>query len=183
MNRKPKILPIRIYGDKVLSQKAEPVEQITPEIAEFIEDLTHTMYEKDGVGLAAPQVGVSLRIFVVDTKWTTEDKRKPLVFINPEFITMEESETNEEGCLSFPNIFEKVTRFKYVKIKARNEKWEEVIYEGEELFAIALQHEYDHLNGVFFIDKIPQIRKLIIRKQLKELESTTEENGINIRND
>jgi peptide deformylase len=180
-NRTPRLLPIRIYGDRVLQRKAEPVQEITTEISEFIHDLVHTMYETDGVGLAAPQVGISQRIFVVDVFWFKEDgKKNPIILINPEFLEFEGMEEAEEGCLSFPDIYEKVPRAAKVKIRGLNENGEMVSYEADGLFARALQHEADHLDGVFFIDKINRMRKILIRKKLKELAASTDENGVNI---
>ena len=179
--RKPQILPIRIYGDKILRQVAKPVKEITPEIADFIEDLTLTMYETDGVGLAAPQVGHSLRIFVVDAFWFQEDgKKNPIVLVNPEFIEFDGQVENEEGCLSLPEIYEKVVRAEKVKIKGLNELGKEVKYSGDELFSRALQHEFDHLDGVLFIDKITKLKRIFLKKKLHELKSSTDNNGVNI---
>ncbi|MBL7149256.1 MAG: peptide deformylase [Candidatus Cloacimonetes bacterium] len=179
--KKPDLLPIRIYGDKTLRKIAEPVAEITPEIEDFINDLVHTMYEKDGVGLAAPQVGRSLRIFVVDPFWFREGGEKnPKVLVNPEFLEFEGQIELEEGCLSLPEIYEKVMRARKVIIKGLNENGEKVHYETEGLFARAVQHENDHLDGILFTDKVPKLKKILLRKKLNELKSTTDENGINI---
>jgi len=180
--QKAKILSVRIYGDETLRKVSGPVEDITDEIRQFINDLIKTMYEKDGIGLAAPQVGKSLRIFVVDPYWFREgNKKKPFVFINPEFVEFEGMQVNEEGCLSLPGIFEKVNRAERVVMNALNEKGEEIQLETDGLFSRALQHENDHLEGILFVDKIPRMRKIFIKKKLRELESTTDENGVNIR--
>jgi len=179
--RKPQILPIRIYGDKTLRQVAEPVKKITPELIDFIDDLILTMYETDGVGLAAPQVGHPIRIFVVDAFWFHEGNEKnPIVIINPEFVEFEGHVEHEEGCLSLPEIYEKVVRAEKVKIKGLNEHWEEVIYEADELLSRALQHEFDHLDGILFIDKIPKLKRIFLKKKLHELECTTNKNGFNL---
>ena len=179
--RKPQILPIRIYGDKVLRQVAQPVKEFTQEIADFIEDLILTMYETDGVGLAAPQVGHSLRIFVVDAFWFKEgEKKDPIVLVNPEFIEFEGQVENEEGCLSLPEIYDKIIRAEKVKIKGLNEHGKEVEYVADELFSRALQHEYDHLDGILFIDKIPKLKRIFLKKKLHELKSSTEKNGVNL---
>ncbi len=179
-----KILDIRVIGDKVLREIAKPVEEITPEIKEFIKDLIATMYEKDGIGLAAPQVGRSLRIFIVDPDVHKEDaKPNPHVFINPRFTLMEDETTYDEGCLSVPEIFEKVKRYKKVSIEALDEHGELRKYDAEEVFAIALQHEYDHLDGILFIDRLPKIKQLTLKHKLKMLMKTTDENGVNIRVD
>lgn len=183
MTKKAKILDIRMYGDKILREKSKPVEEITPEIREFVNDLIHTMYEKDGVGLAANQVGVALRIFVCDPEWSKTEKKNPLILINPEFTNMEGETTYEEGCLSLPGIYEKVKRFENVTIKAMDLNGHLQTYHAEDLFAIVLQHEFDHLDGIMFVDKIPQLRKLIIKKTLKLIESSTDEHGVNIRHD
>ncbi len=178
---KNKILDIRIYGDNVLRQTARPVKEITPEIEQFIQNLIATMYEKDGVGLAAPQVGKSLRIFVVDPFWVQKNgKKTPLVFINPEFIEFVGNESNEEGCLSIPDVFENVNRAKKVIIEGINEKGEKIKYTAEGLFSRSLQHEYDHLEGILFIDKIAPIKKMFNKKKLRELQSSTDKKGINI---
>jgi len=181
LRKKPKILPIRIYGDKTLRKVAKPVKEITPEIQEFIEDLTLTMYETDGVGLAAPQVGHSLRIFVVDAFWFLEGgKKNPVVLVNPEFIEFEGQVEHEEGCLSLPDIYEKVVRAEKVKVKGLNKNGEEVQYEADELFSRALQHEYDHLDGILFVDKIPKLKRIFLNKKLRELENSTDKNGVNL---
>ncbi|MFC1898505.1 peptide deformylase [Candidatus Cloacimonadota bacterium] len=180
-NNQPEILPIRIYGDEVLRQKAEPVTVITPEIQEFIDDLVYTMYETDGVGLAATQVGRSLRIIVVDAFWFKEGgKKNPVILINPEFVEFDGSTDVEEGCLSLPDIYEKVPRAEWVKIKGLNEKGKPVEYETDGLFSRALQHEADHLDGILFIDKISKLKKMMLKKKLNDLKSTTDENGVNI---
>ena len=179
--KKGKILPVRIFGDKTLRKKAEPVRDFDDELEQFLADLTETMYEKDGVGLAAPQVGRSLRIFVVDPFWFTEEgKRDPKIFINPEIIAMKGEADAEEGCLSMPNIFGMVKRAEQVIIRGLNEKGEKVQYKAGGLFARALQHEYDHLNGVLFVDHIPKLKKIPLLKKLKELENKTSEDGVNI---
>jgi len=181
--RKPNSLPIRLYGDKTLRKISEPVTEFTDEIKEFIEDLVYTMYEKDGVGLAAPQVGRSLRIFVVDPFWfNDENKKNPLVFVNPKFIEFEGDLESDEGCLSLPAIFEPVKRAEKVVIEGLNEKGEKVRFEANGLFARALQHEFDHLDGILFIDKIPKLKRVFLKKKLNDLKSTTDENGVNIGN-
>lgn len=173
--RKGKILPIKIYGEAVLRKKAEPVTELTEEVKQFIADLTETMYEKDGVGLAAPQVGRSLRIFVVDPFWFKEENKKnPFVLINPEFKEFEGEEIMEEGCLSLPDIYAKVTRARKVIIEGYNENWEKVRIEAEDLFARALQHENDHLDGILFVDRVPKIKRISFLKELKKLEQSVQ---------
>lgn len=139
---------IRKNGDEVLRKKCKPVKEITQRTIKLIEDMADTMYEADGVGLAAPQVGILQRIFVIDVY----DDHGLRVFINPEILEVSGSQIGEEGCLSVPNEFEDVERPNYVKVKALNEKGEEFILEGTELLARAILHENDHLEGKLFID-------------------------------
>lgn len=141
---------IRKNGDEVLRKKCKPVKEITQRTIKLIEDMADTMYEADGVGLAAPQVGILQRIFVIDVY----DDHGLRVFINPEILEVSGSQFGEEGCLSIPNEFEDVERPNYVKVKALNEKGEEFILEGTELLARAILHENDHLEGKLFIDYI-----------------------------
>ncbi len=180
--KKPKLLPIRIIGDKVLRQKAEPIKEITEEILDFAADLTYTMYEKDGLGLAAPQVGKSIRMFVVDPFWGGKEnvKKNPVVFINPKFISFEGEAEEDEGCLSIPGIFEKVKRAQTVVLEAMNLKGELLRYKASDMFARVVQHENDHLDGILFVDKISKIRQIMIAKKIKELKSTTNDKGENI---
>ena len=180
-NRKPNNLHIRLYGDKTLREVAKPVTEFTDDVKNFIEDLVFTMYEKDGVGLAAPQVGRSLRIFVVDPFWFNEGGTKnPLVLVNPEFKEFHGEIESDEGCLSLPKIFEPVQRAESVIIEALNEKGKKVRYEADGLFARALQHEFDHLEGILFIDKIPKLKRIFLKKKLHDLQRTTDKNGRNI---
>ena len=139
---------IRINGDDVLRKKCKVVTEITPRTLKLIKDMAETMYEADGVGLAAPQVGILQRIFVVDVF----DDYGLRVFINPEILEVSGNQLGEEGCLSVPGEAAEVERPNYVKVKALNEKGEEFILEATELLARAILHENDHLNGKLFID-------------------------------
>jgi peptide deformylase len=178
------ILSIRIYGDKVLRQKAEKVVDITPEIRNFITDLIETMYVKDGIGLAAPQVGKSISIFIVDPFWYKEGYEKnPYVFINPKFLEFEGIETSDEGCLSLPNIYENVPRAKKITVEYENENGEKKTINAEGMFARAIQHEFDHLDGILFVDKISKYRRIILKRKLHELEKSTNAVGENFRKD
>ena len=140
---------IREYGDDVLVKNCKEVKEITPRIRELVADMFETMYEANGVGLAAPQVGILKRIFVVDC--TGED---PMVFINPEILETSGEQTGYEGCLSVPGKSGIVTRPNYVKAKAMDLDGNEFIVEGEELLARAILHENDHLNGQMYVDKV-----------------------------
>ena len=141
---------IRTKGDEVLRKKCRNVDVINERTLTLIEDMIDTMYDADGVGLAAPQVGIWKRIFVIDVY----DDYGPRVFINPEILEVGGSQIGEEGCLSVPGVSEDVERPNYVKVKALNEKGEEFILEAEELLARAICHENDHLNGVLFVDHL-----------------------------
>ena len=139
---------IRKYGDDVLRKKCREVEEIDKRTITLIKDMFETMYEADGVGLAAPQVGILKRLFVIDIG------DGPLVFINPEILETSGKQIGEEGCLSIPGEVEEVMRPNYVRARAINEKGEEFEIEAEELLARAILHEYDHLNGTLFIDRV-----------------------------
>ncbi len=138
------IRTIRLEGDPVLSKKCRPVEKMTDKIHQLIDDMLDTMYEANGVGLAAPQVGVLKKIVVVDVG------DGPIVLINPQILETEGEQTGDEGCLSVPGMAGEVTRPNYVKVKALNEEMEEFEIEGTELLARAFCHEIDHLDGIMY---------------------------------
>ena len=142
---------IRTVGDEILAKRAREVKENTPKIQELIDDMLETMYDSDGVGLAAPQVGVLKRIFVIDC---SEERNQPFVFINPEIIETSGEQTGAEGCLSVPGKAGIVTRPSHVKVKALNRNFEEYIVEGDELFARALIHENEHLDGHLYTEKV-----------------------------
>ena len=143
------IRKIREIGDVVLNKKCKEVTEMTPRIMELIEDMLDTMYEANGVGLAAPQVGILKRIVVIDV--TGED---PYVLINPRIVESSGEQTGQEGCLSVPGKSGTVTRPNYVKAVALNEKMEEITVEGTELLARAICHELDHLDGHLYVEKV-----------------------------
>lgn len=138
---------IRIIGDEILRKKSKKVEKIDERLLTLIEDMKETMYEENGVGLAAVQVGVLKRVVVIDIG------AGPLVFINPEIIETKGSIIDYEGCLSIPGKEGTVERPTYVKTKATNEKGQDFIIEGEGLLAKAMCHEFDHLDGILYVDK------------------------------
>lgn len=142
---------IRQEGDEILKKKSRPIEVIDQRMQELIKDMIETMHKYDGVGLAAVQVGVLKRVVVIDTY---EEGSGLYVLINPEILETKGTREVEEGCLSFPNKFAKVIRPEKVKVKALNEKGEEIVIKAEGLLAQAICHEVDHLNGEVFIDKI-----------------------------
>jgi peptide deformylase len=160
------------YPDKRLRERGKRVEAITPEIQQLVDDMAETMYAAPGVGLAATQIGEILQLFIVDIAGENEpsDLR---VFINPEILEREGALSWQEGCLSFPGVQEEVDRAAKVRVKAqdRNGKWFEL--EAEALLAVAIQHEYDHLQGVLMIDHMGPLKKrLTHRKMLKRAEES-----------
>lgn len=138
---------IRILGDEILKKQAKEVTEMTPKIEELIDDMFETMYDANGCGLAAPQVGIRKRIVVSDCG------DQPLVLINPEILETSGEQTGQEGCLSVPGKVGIVTRPNYAKVKALDENMDEIIVEGTELLARCLCHEIDHLNGIMYVDK------------------------------
>lgn len=145
------IRTIRTIGDDILYHKSKPVKEMTPRIETLIEDMLDTMYEAQGVGLAAPQVGVLRRVVVIDV---TPEGDCPIILVNPEIVELSGEQTGYEGCLSVPGKMGIVTRANYCKVKALNEKMEEIEVEGEELLARALQHEIAHLEGELYVSKV-----------------------------
>ena len=138
---------IRILGDEILKKQAKEVTEMTPKIEELIDDMFETMYDANGCGLAAPQVGIRKRIVVIDCG------DQPLVLINPEILETSGEQTGQEGCLSVPGKVGIVTRPNYAKVKALDENMDEIIVEGTELLARCLCQEIDHLNGIMYVDK------------------------------
>jgi len=183
MSHLPEILPIRVYGDVMLRVKALPVQQFDDKLHRFVRDLTYTMYERDGLGLAANQTGHNQRLFVIDIDWSKEDSEpNPFVMINPVILSGEGEYEMEEGCLSVPDIFAKVKRFNKIKYTYFDITGKEHSETAEGLKAVVIQHEYDHLNGVLFIDKLSKLSLLKIKRRLKAILSTAV-NGENIRGD
>ncbi len=168
------MLTIVKYGAPVLERKAEVVDNFgSPELNRIISDMWETMYAAKGVGLAAPQVGISKRISVIDIS-AGEDESKKILIINPEIITREGKQTDEEGCLSIPGFREPVTRAASVVVQAQNELGETFEISGEELLARAFQHEIDHLNGIMFINHLSALKRDIIRRKIKKLQKAGE---------
>ena len=157
-------LEIVTWPDEVLEAKAKPIE-VTPELQEFIEDMIETMYESDGVGLAAPQVGESVRLICVDQTGPKE-RAELRVYINPEIVERSaETVESEEGCLSCPELAVKVDRHERIKVKALDRDGKEVCVDAEGFLAIVLQHEIDHLEGVTLADRLGRLKKGLYRKK------------------
>ena len=140
--------------DKILRKISKPIPEITPNVKKMLDRMLETMYASNGVGLAAPQVGILKRAVVVDVG---EGGPGPLKLINPEIVERSGVQNGPEGCLSCPNMWGDVRRSQYVKVKATNPEGEEIIVEGEDFLARALQHEIDHLDGTLFIDTATNI--------------------------
>ncbi len=164
------ILPILHYPDPRLRNKAAPVEAVDDSIRKLVDDMFETMYEAPGIGLAAPQLNESKRIIVIDA---TEDKSQPLCFINPVILEKEGSEMMEEGCLSVPSIYEKVERAKWVKVRALNRDGELFDLSTDDVLAVCIQHEIDHLEGKLFVDYLSTFKQQRVRKKLEKMRRHT----------
>lgn len=168
------ILPITIYGLPVLRKVCEPIDQNYPNLGELLENMYATLTHSEGVGLAAPQVNLPIRIFIVDLDVMGEDEPKykgvKKTFINPTITWMsDETETSGEGCLSLPGISENVTRAKKVRVKYQDESFAEHEEEFEDFYAKVIQHEYDHLEGKVFIDRISPIRRAMNKGKIESM--------------
>jgi peptide deformylase len=157
------------YPDPVLAQKAETVTVFDKKLRTLVADMFESMYADKGIGLAAPQIGILQRITVIDLSFKKTPSEK-MVLINPEILEREGKQIEEEGCLSLPDIREKVSRAAWVKVRAQDEHgaWHE--YEGEELLSRAFQHEIDHLDGILFIDRISALKRNLILRKIKKLQ-------------
>lgn len=168
------VLPIRLYGDPVLRKKAKPVEQMTPALHALVDDMIDTMLHANGIGLAASQVGEPVRVFVIDLG-AVQEGRQPMAFINPVITGQEGEQVGDEGCLSFPDLTEKVARPERAVVSALDLNGQRFEIEGSGLLARALLHEYDHLEGVLFIDRLSPIRRRLLQGRLRKLAKSTEE--------
>jgi peptide deformylase len=163
------VRPIVQFPDPVLKKVARPVKTITDEIRALIRDMADTMYDAPGIGLAAPQVAVSLRVIVVDVEWRDKD-RHPRAYINPEIVDASGKIKFEEGCLSVPDYGAEVERASRVVVRALDEDGKPVEIEAEGLHAVCFQHEVDHLNGMLFIDRLSALKRgLYVKRRKKEL--------------
>ena len=160
------ILTILEFPDKRLRTVAEEVSQVDDNIKTLVDDMLETMYAAKGVGLAATQVNVHKRIIVMDV---SEDKDEPICLINPKIIETEGTETSEEGCLSVPGFFEKVTRAEQIKISALNHDGESFELEARDLLAVCIQHEMDHLEGKLFVDYLSALKRNRIKHKLEKI--------------
>jgi peptide deformylase len=162
------IYPIVKYGDPVLEKRAETVTVFDAELQKLIDDMFESMYEAHGVGLAAPQIGISRRIAVIDVTFK-EDPAAKLVCINPEIIHTEGKHTQSEGCLSIPDFRENVTRAQKVTIRAQDVNGKVYEKTGEDLLARAFLHETDHLNGKLYISHISALKRDLMKRKIKKM--------------
>jgi peptide deformylase len=158
-------LTILKYPDERLRTVAEPITSVDDSLRDTIDAMFETMYDSNGVGLAATQVNVHKRLFIADC---SEDQSEPLVFINPEITEKDGLFANEEGCLSFPGVYAKVERASKITVKAQDRNGESFSLTAEGLLAICIQHELDHLNGKLFVDYLSPLKRDRIRKKLEK---------------
>ena len=169
------VLPILVAPHPVLKEKCAPVDAVTPELAQLMDDMLETMYDAPGIGLAAPQVGVSKRILVVDVARADEEPR-PIKMANPEITwASEEIGTYEEGCLSFPEQYADVQRPARVKVRYLDENNDEQEIEADGLLATCVQHEMDHLEGIVFVDHLSTLKRNMILRKLKKLQKLSKQ--------
>ena len=162
------VYPIVKFGDPVLEKKAATITEFDDELRKLVDDMFESMYAAHGVGLAAPQIGISKRIAVIDVTFK-EDPEAKIVLVNPEIVHTEGRQTSSEGCLSIPEFREKVTRPMKVKVRAQNLKGDTIEVEGEELLARALLHETDHLNGKLYISHISTLKRDLMKRKIRKL--------------
>lgn len=163
------VLKIVKYPEPVLQEKGAEVTEFNDELRQFVADMFETMYSSQGIGLAAQQVGVAKRVTVIDLSMGKDPEQK-LVLINPEILLREGKQYEEEGCLSFPEIREKVQRAAKVRVRAQNEKGEWFELDGEQLLSRAFQHEIDHLDGVLFIFRMSPLKRSMCLRRIKKLQ-------------
>jgi peptide deformylase len=168
-----KIHEVVKYPDPVLAQPGETVTVFDDALRKLVAEMFESMYAAQGIGLAAPQISVSKRITVIDVSFKKDPKDK-MVLINPEVVEREGKQVEEEGCLSLPDIREKVQRAARVKVKAQNEHGDWFEVEGTELLARALLHEIDHLNGVLFIDRISRLKRELVLHKIRKMQKNGE---------
>ena len=167
------ILKIVKYPEPVLSQPGEPVTDFNPELRKLVADMFETTYASQGIGLAAPQVGVSKRLAVIDLSMGKEPKDK-IVLINPEIISSNGRLYEEEGCLSFPEIREKVVRAASVRVRAQDEKGKWFEMDGDDLLSRCFQHEIDHVDGMLFIFRMSTLKRNLNLRKIRKMQSAGE---------
>ena len=162
------IYPVVKFGDPVLEKAAKPVVEFDAELKKLVADMFESMYAAHGVGLAAPQIGISKRITVIDVSFG-EDPEAKLVLVNPEIVHTEGKQTQSEGCLSVPEFREPVTRARVVTIRAQDENGKEYERTGEDLLARAFLHETDHLNGKLYLSHLSSLKRDLMKRKIRKL--------------
>jgi peptide deformylase len=158
-------LTILEFPDPRLRTRAQPVEQVDARLRKLIDDMFETMYAAPGIGLAATQVNVHKRLLVIDV---SESRKEPLVFINPEILDRQGVEETEEGCLSVPGVYDKVTRADRIRVRALDRDGKQFEMEADGLLAVCIQHEIDHLDGKLFVDYLSELKRTRIRRKLEK---------------
>lgn len=161
------------YPDPILQNPTEPVTEFNEELQSLVDDMFESMYAAQGIGLAAPQVGLSKRLTVIDLSFKKNPEEK-IVLINPEIIHKEGKQSEEEGCLSLPEIREKVSRAFKVRVRAQNVKGEWFELDGEELLSRAMQHEIDHLDGILFIFRVSGLKRDLLLRKIRKMQKNGE---------
>jgi peptide deformylase len=159
------LLPILEFPDPRLRTRAQPVEQVDAALRKLIDDMFETMYAAPGIGLAATQVNVHKRFMVIDV---SESRKEPLVFINPEILERQGVEETEEGCLSVPGVYDKVTRADRIRVRALDRDGKQFEMDADGLLAVCIQHEMDHLDGKLFVDYLSELKRTRIRRKLEK---------------
>jgi peptide deformylase len=167
------IYPIVKFPDPILQQPAEPVTVFDAELRQLVDDMFTSMYDAQGIGLAAPQIGVSKRLTVIDLSFQKKPEDK-IVLINPEVIEIKGKQVEEEGCLSLPEIRDRVVRAAEVKVRAQDADGKPIEVEGTELLARALQHEIDHLDGILFIFRLSRLKRDLQLRKIRKLQKAGE---------
>lgn len=163
------IYPIVKFPDPILQQPAEPVTVFDAELRKLVDDMFTSMYDAQGIGLAAPQIGISKRLTVIDVSFQKDPKKK-IVLINPEIVEKSGKQVEEEGCLSLPEIRDRVARASQVKVRAQDADGNPVEIEGTELLSRALQHEIDHLDGILFIFRLSRLKRDLQLRKIRKLQ-------------
>lgn len=173
MSETAKIHTVVKWPDPVLSKPGAPVTVFDAKLKQLVEEMFESMYAAQGIGLAAPQIGLSERLTVIDCSFKKNPDEK-VVLINPEIVEQRGKQVEEEGCLSLPEIRDKVSRAAWVKVRAQNVKGEWFEMEGTELLARAMQHEIDHLDGILFIDRLSRLKREMTIRKIKKLQKNGE---------
>ena len=162
------ILPILKYGAPPLRALSKPVDSFAPDLEEIAQNMIETMYSSPGIGLAAPQLGINIRLVTIDLT-VGDDINRKIVICNPEIVSVEGEQKSDEGCLSIPDFSESVSRPMKMVVRGQDLHGEEIQYEAEGLLARCFSHEIDHLNGVLFIDHLSPLKRNLIRNKIKKL--------------